>query len=172
MINKKIDEMLLELDDGQKALIYGNLIMFDKGLPYNHELLLDAGLLDYNGDWILKYPLYDEVQHKIDDSNLDLFIDEYRMLFTVNGKSIKPGIKGDGKDIKRKFIKLFKENKHLDRTKILEVTKSYIDRMLNEGKKTYITQADYFILKDNRSMLLALYEDDSIDSDVNYDKVL
>lgn len=172
MVNKKIDELLLELDDGQKALIYGNLIMFDKGLPYNHDILLDTGLLDYNGDWILKYPLYDEIEHKKEETDLDLFIDEYRMLFTVNGKSIKPGIKGDGKDIKRKFIKLFKENKNLDRVKILEVTKSYIDRMLNEGKKTYITQADYFILKDNRSMLLALYEDDSIQQDVNYDKVL
>jgi hypothetical protein len=95
-----------------------------------------------------------------DDFNT--FVEQYRNLFP---KGVKSGngtpIRGDRQGIAKKmewFLTMYPE---YSRTTILAATKLYVDQMQRKGY-AYMTQADYFIKKDDSSKLAAMCEDFNI----------
>tara|TARA_R110000868_G_scaffold28617_4_gene107106 strand:+ start:7693 stop:8250 length:558 start_codon:yes stop_codon:yes gene_type:complete len=92
-------------------------------------------------------------------SDFNTFVGNYRDLFP---KGVKSGngtpIRGDLQGIAKKmewFLRMYPE---YSRTTILAATKLYVDQMQRKGY-AYMTQADYFIKKDDGSKLAAMCED-------------
>lgn len=113
----------------------------DSELPYPYTL---------TGDGLLLFEKHDD---------FNTFIDQYRNLFP---KGVKSGngtpIRGDRQGIAKKmewFLRMYPE---YSKTTILEATKLYVNQMQRKGY-AYMTQADYFIKKDDGSKLAAMCED-------------
>jgi hypothetical protein len=100
--------------------------------------------------------------------DFSIFVAEYRDLFP---KGIKSGngtpVKGNKKDVFEKMQWFFKTYPEYSKLTILNATKSYIESFKKKGSYTYITQADYLILKEKSSKLASLceeYDDNSSNS--------
>jgi hypothetical protein len=113
----------------------------DSDLPYPYTL---------TGDGLALFEVHDD---------FNTFIDQYRNLFP---KGVKSGngtpIRGDRQGIVKKmewFLRMYPE---YSKTTIIAATKLYVDQMQRKGY-AYMTQADYFIKKDDGSKLAAMCED-------------
>jgi hypothetical protein len=90
------------------------------------------------------------------------FVEQYRNVFP---KGVKSGngtpIRGDKQGIAKKMEWFLRTYPEYSKTVILAATKIYVDQMARKGY-AYMTQADYFIKKDDGSKLAAMCEDFNI----------
>lgn len=94
-----------------------------------------------------------------DPNDFNAFVEEYRNIFP---KGIKSGngtpIRGDRQGIIKKMEWFLRNYPEFSKITILAATKLYVEQMARKGY-AYMTQADYFIQKDNGSKLAAMCED-------------
>lgn len=117
--------------------------------------------LDYikkiSSNWILLAKGLAIIEDYTDE--LEDFVEQYRNTFP---KGIKSGngtpIRGDKAGCVKKMKWFFDNYPEYSKTIILEATKKYIQDMERKGY-AYITQADYFIVKDGGSKLAAMCEE-------------
>jgi hypothetical protein len=92
-------------------------------------------------------------------NDFNAFVEEYRNLFP---KGVKSGngtpIKGDKQGVIKKMEWFLRTYPEYSKSTILAATKIYIQQMERRGY-VYMTQADYFIQKENGSKLAAMCED-------------
>ena len=92
-------------------------------------------------------------------SDFMTFVEEYRALFP---KGVKSGngtpIKGDKQGVAKKMEWFSRTYPEFSKSTILAATKLYVEQMARKGY-VYMTQADYFIQKDNSSKLAGMCED-------------
>ncbi len=86
------------------------------------------------------------------------FCNKYRDLFPSGILSGNRPIKGDKQGVYKKLKKFISENKEYTFDVILEVTKKYINKCKQNNYK-YISCADYFIEKNNSSLLSSMCEE-------------
>jgi hypothetical protein len=82
------------------------------------------------------------------------WVQEYRELF----KGKKVGAMGDPNECKKKLVDFLAQNPAYDKEIIIKATQKYINIEAQSNYK-YLQQADYFILKNNKSRLLAFCEE-------------
>lgn len=120
-----------------------------------YPYLIKEGYMRTNGDLTIK--TIELFEPKLDD--LDYFVELYRNIFP---KGVKSGngtpIKGDKLGVKAKMQWFLKTYPEISKDTILQCTQNYINKMQRDNFQ-YITQADYFILKDKSSKLAGLCED-------------
>ncbi len=141
-------------------------------------LLIMFGLVERDFDnekkLKLRYPLYiqlevDEPVGKLNSKNITSFIEanyhQYRARFGTETKTggligYKPGSLGDEQGGIKKMIAWFKQTKFkYSWEDVLNATDMYVSRFVAENNFTYMKQADYFIMKDQVSMLSSLIDD-------------
>lgn len=128
-----------------------------------YPYLIKEGYIRNNGDITTK--TVELFEPKIDD--LEYFVEMYREIFP---KGIKSGngtsVRGDKLGVKNKMQWFLKTYPEISKETILQCTQNYINKMQRDNFQ-YITQADYFILKDKASKLANLCEDYENRSPVN-----
>jgi hypothetical protein len=94
---------------------------------------------------------------KSEDKVVEDWIDAWRDLFPMGVRSAGRLVRGDKQGILKKMKKFVKENPKISVEDIFKATKLYILEKRNDNWR-YMTCADYFISKDNSSMLSAWVE--------------
>lgn len=186
IFNPRIDKILRELQKEKGLnLIDLKILLFiiNEGFKVNKvsvemvRLLIARGLVekDYDEERLkLRIPLYVLIEQaeivsndRLNGQTIEAFInahyDEYRVLFSKNGDGttgFKPGSMGDREGGIKKMITWFKKTKYKYTWEdVLRCAKFYVDDFIRKNDFTYMKQADYFINKDNTSMLSTLIED-------------
>lgn len=94
------------------------------------------------------------------DKDFDVFVDEYRKLFSKNSLpqwAYRSGVMGDKKMVAKK-LKVFVKSDRVSQQQILDATKYYIQN-IQQGHIKYVHDADNFISKNGRSALRAMIEE-------------
>ena len=92
--------------------------------------------------------------------NVEPWIDEYRFKFPKNKK-------GDRKAVIKKMTDFLLENDNWGKDIVLNATDAYLSTQMTD---MYVSQADYFILKNNQSKLYQYCEDlQEVESGGNYE---
>lgn len=105
------------------------------------------------------------------DENVKDWIEEWRNLFPKGIKSGGYPLRGSKKGCLRKMKKFLKENPTITKDEIFHATEKY----LNERKKEnyeYTKVADYFIEKDNMSLLHSYIENLDYERNTDYGKTM
>lgn len=105
-----------------------------------------------------------------EDSTFDVFVDEYRKLFSKNTLpqwAYRSGVMGDKKMVAKK-LKMFMKTDKVSKDEILNATKYYIQN-IQQGHIKYVHDADNFISKNGRSALRAMVEEFKDNPNLNDD---
>lgn len=92
------------------------------------------------------------------EESVDLWVEEWRNLFPIGVKSGGRPVRGDKQGVAKKMKAFVKENPTVTKEEIMDAAKLYVfDASLKSYQ--YMICADYFISKNNSSMLGAMVED-------------
>lgn len=168
-INPKI-ENALALENNINTLIS---ILFAIALKADSKLYIDCidelkrlQELDLirikNNQFILVHDFYVEytLNYKLIDLEIEKRIDEYRAVFSINreGKvGLRLGSMGDRNACIKKLRKWFRNYPNKTFDDVVNTAFYYVSNL--NGNYTYLKQADYFIEKDNQSLLSALIDE-------------
>jgi len=117
----------------------------------------DGWLKITDSGYILRKPAIDLLKVHKEYLKVKEWIQEWRNLFPMGVKSGGRPVRGDSKSCLSKMTVFVKDEK-IDKERIFEATKIYIDEKKKENY-SFMICADYLISKDNVSLLRSLVED-------------
>jgi hypothetical protein len=165
----KIFDFLREknLSNDEFFLLYRKLNGETKGFAYfssTSEKLEEKKLIKITNYAPLEYELratgrklFDELDEFMNKASIEEskdWIQDFRLLF----KGKKMGSMGDVNECRKKLTEFLAKYPEYNQEIIIKATKKYIDTEAREHYK-FLQQADYFILKNGKSRLLAFCEE-------------
>jgi hypothetical protein len=127
---------------------------------YMNDKLEQSGYLKNSAEGIILRDKCHELFKKgiPNKESVETWIEEWRNLFPTGVKSGGRPVRGDKKGVVAKMVSFVKANPTITKEEIMDATKQYVfDSSLKSYQ--YMICADYFISKNNSSMLGAMIED-------------
>lgn len=156
--NEQQIKLLLYCIENQIDLEYLNL---HSNTNDDIKFLDMAGVLNYNYA-TESYEIGKKVSESVKDE-IESKVDEYRAVFSKNGDGLQgliPGALGDRMNIINKLKKWMKSTKNqYTMDDVINTASFYVHDLQKKGSIKYLSAADYFIYKDNRSKLSSLIEE-------------